>query len=153
MRLRIKTYPNKMLEMISNPIEKIEAKHKRWANAMHFFISKYDGIGLAACQVGNPIRLIVINTKTLDREGVKRTMVNPEIIGISKEHTIASEGCLSLPMKFVKVNRADTIEVGYRDIDGTSKKEEFSGLEARVIQHEVDHLNGITMDKREYIND
>ena len=75
-------------------------------------------------------------------------LFNPEIVEQGDESSIADEGCLSFPKKFCKVKRKKTIKVKYIDIAGRPMVRVYKGLAARVIQHEIDHLNGITMLQR-----
>lgn len=148
MRLNLKTYPNKILKTKCIPIKEVKITHKKWANAMHFFMKEFGGIGLAAPQVGNAIRLIVINTIRSCENGIKLTMINPEIIGSSEEVSTESEGCLSIPFTFVNIERHKSIKVKYTNLDGEEVEESFDGLNARVIQHEIDHLDGILMNDK-----
>ncbi len=95
------------------------------------------GVGLAAPQIGVSKAVLVYD---IGRSG---TMVNPRIIAHSEETEVGEEGCLSVPGVYGPVERYQWIVVEYRDINGKYKKEKFSGFDARVIQHEIDHLNGI----------
>ena len=97
-----------------------------------------DGIGLAAPQIGRNIRLIVINTKDGDF-----FLINPQIIKKSWNKESGEEGCLSVPNVFGKVKRHKKIQVSFLDKDGTEKFVEAQGMMARVLQHEIDHLDGI----------
>ncbi len=97
-----------------------------------------DGIGLAAPQVGKSVRAIIVNLPEK-----KLMMINPKITRRSFRKDIMEEGCLSLPGKFVKVKRPKKIMVKYFDENGKKLKLKANGLVSRVIQHEVDHLNGV----------
>jgi peptide deformylase len=97
-----------------------------------------DGIGIAAPQVGESIRLVIINQK--DKPLI---MINPRIITKSIRTEIAEEGCLSVPGVFGMVKRAKKIKATALDASGKQYVLKAEGLLARVIQHEVDHLNGI----------
>ena len=103
------------------------------------------GIGLAATQVGALRRLLVYRVQ---HTGPITALVNPEIEWHSKEEEIAAEGCLSLPRVHVDVERPVHIRVGAQNPAGERITIEASGLEARVIQHEMDHLDGILILKR-----
>lgn len=98
------------------------------------------GIGLAATQVGRMHRLLVYRTEL---EGAVATLVNPVLEWASKEKETAEEGCLSLPGVGVDVERPVHVRVSARDERGKPIVVEASGLEARVIQHEMDHLDGV----------
>lgn len=102
-----------------------------------------EGIGLAAPQIGKNIRIFVMKKKN----NQILTVINPKIIKIGKitEKQTKSflEGCLSLPHYYGDVKRANFLILEYQDEDGNKKRETFKGLEAQIIQHEIDHLNGI----------
>lgn len=102
-----------------------------------------NGIGLAAPQVNISKRIIVV---LIDNK-IPKVMINPEIVIYSKEMTSLKEGCLSIPDKFIDKSRPRDIKVKYRDISGHPRYEMYTGLNSRVIQHEIDHLNGILMDQ------
>ena len=99
---------------------------------------KNRGIGMAANQVGLPYRVFVMGA-----EKVGFACFNPEILEFFGEETY-EEGCLSFPGLFIKIPRASSIKVRYTDMNGVTKEETFNGLTARIFQHELDHLNGIT---------
>jgi peptide deformylase len=107
---------------------------------MHWYMLEWKGVGLAAPQVGRDIRMFVINTM-VEVGGKKRTIINPEIIEAG-DNISMKEGCLSFPEKFLELDRPSTIVLKYTDEDGIEKTEEFEGLTARAILHELDHLNG-----------
>ena len=99
---------------------------------------KTDGVGLAAPQIGKNIRLAVINSK----DGVF-CLINPKFTKKSWAREIGQEGCLSIPGVFGKVKRHKKISLTYTDKDGKKTKMTAIGMMARVIQHEIDHLDGI----------
>lgn len=137
-------YPDERLTQKCQEIEvKDIQKYRYLAKDMYEFMIKNNGIGLAANQVGETIRLIVIqhNDKPL-------YLFNPFIISSTRKQ-YKLEGCLSFPGETKKCKRGQLIKVKYYDISGKLKMEEYKGLTARCIQHEIDHLNGITFDKRE----
>jgi peptide deformylase len=106
-----------------------------------------DGIGLAAPQVGMPIRLFVIDASPYAEEephlnDFKKVFINPEIIEISGEEWVMNEGCLSLPEIREDVSRQETVHITYFDENFEQQKETYNGYAARVIQHEYDHLEG-----------
>lgn len=106
-----------------------------------------DGVGLAAPQVGMPIRLFVIDTNTDSEEegevGLKKAFINPEILEKTGDEWVMNEGCLSLPEIREDVVRPDTIKIRYYTEEFEEKIETFSGFTSRVIQHEYDHLEGV----------
>lgn len=107
------------------------------------------GVGLAAPQIGENIRLIVFDAVNITMNAMDSAiMFNPEIIETGEELTVAQEGCLSFPKVFVSVKRNKTIKVKYLDIAGRWMVRSYSGLAARIVQHEIDHLNSINMLQR-----
>ena len=110
------------------------------------------GIGLAAPQVGIRTRVLVIGMGNLQTEGTEdfaKAFFNPEITESSKDEEYMMEGCLSYPGLFVKVKRPKEITFTYDDEDGTKFYDHLSGITARIVQHEIDHLNGVTFDTRD----
>jgi len=106
-----------------------------------------EGCGLAAPQVGKPWRLFVIDADELAEDypeckGFKKVFINPEMIEESEETCSYSEGCLSLPGISENVVRPTTIKINYQDENFVEHEEEFTGFQARIIQHEYDHLEG-----------
>ncbi|PIP34221.1 peptide deformylase [Candidatus Falkowbacteria bacterium CG_4_10_14_0_2_um_filter_48_10] len=139
--LPITVYPDKLLRKKSIPVQfepqRKKAREKLCADMAATMLAK-DGVGLAAPQIGLSIRLIVINTK----DGV-RYLFNPEISKKSLGREWGEEGCLSVPNVFGQVKRAKSISFSFADDNGGRHQEEASGFMARVIQHEIDHLDGI----------
>lgn len=135
-------YPNKVL---NTPAFKIEAFDDEGLSSLGFELASvlkgsHDGIGLAAPQIGNLRRMIAL------KEGDQIIhMVNPDLVFESPEKLIGPEGCLSLPGIAVNVPRAKFVIVEYRDLSGHEHSRNCVGLFARVIQHEIDHLNGVMM--------
>jgi peptide deformylase len=101
-----------------------------------------DGIGLAAPQVGLSIRLLVTDISPLDKAFSEMVFVNPVILESKGESTL-EEGCLSIPGIREEIDRPEEILLKYQTIDGVEKIERFDGWMARVLQHEIDHLEGI----------
>lgn len=115
-------------------------QNKQLAESMLELMRKEKGIGLAATQVGVAKRLFV-----MEIDGVTRACFNPEIVNTSKELVDFDEGCLSFPGESCTIKRPQQIEVRYFNLQGQEVKEALLGLEARCFQHELDHLDGITM--------
>ncbi|MBN2347347.1 MAG: peptide deformylase [Bacteroidales bacterium] len=116
-------------------------------------LAKYDGIGLAAPQTGILQQMFVINTKPLaennpEIEIIKKAYVNPEILEWNDTISVYNEGCLSIPGIWEDVNRPEQVRVRYKDEQFNDIVAELSGIEARVFQHEFDHLNGILFTDR-----
>lgn len=117
------------------------AKNEVLANELVNFMNKKKALGLAANQVGQNVRLFVMRTGS----GTILRCFNPSIIGHNEHYQIAVEGCLSFPGEFVDVPRLSGIKVNYCNAKGEEIERELFGLDARVFQHELDHLNGVTM--------
>ncbi len=149
MKLSIETWKeNTILRTVSGPAKLPELhKYRVLGEAMLAYIKdpKHKGIGLAAPQVGVNKRIVVVGLpKNRDDETYPIIlMVNPEIKVQWKESDIDEEGCLSLPGLVGKVERSKSVEVEWRDIKGKKMRKNITGYGARVIQHEIDHLDGI----------
>lgn len=105
-----------------------------------------NGVGLAAPQVGKNLRLFVIDAEPMDEEnlkGFKKVFVNPQKVEETGGAQVYQEGCLSIPLIHEDVRRPDTLRLRYFDEDWNEHEETFTGLGARVIQHEYDHIEGI----------
>lgn len=144
--LQILEVPDPRLKTISSPVEAFDDDLKRLVDDM--FETMYDapGIGLAAIQVGVPKRLLVMDLQEeKDGETVKnpRVFVNPEILDPSEEHSIYSEGCLSVPDQYAEVERPAKVRARWQDMDGKFHEEAMDDLMATCLQHEMDHLEGI----------
>jgi len=136
--LAVKTYGEKVLREISKPIEKITPEIVNLVKDMTETMYTASGVGLAAPQVGVAKRIIIID----DEEKGAIALINPEIIEKEGE-MISEEGCLSLPELYAQVKRFAKIKVEGLDLNGEKIAIEAKDLLARVIQHEIDHLNGI----------
>ncbi len=136
-----------MLKQVSEPVENIDAEIKQYAEQMFDLMIKKRGVGLAAVQVGRPIRLFV--TKVQDDPF--RVFINPEIIETSLEQDSYEEGCLSIPGINADVVRSSWVKIQAWNENGKPFSLSAEGFAARVIQHEFDHLNGILFIDR--IND
>ena len=113
---------------------------------MHEVRKRDGGIGLAAPQIGVETRVIVIGMGDFQSDGVEefaKEFFNPEITEYSKDTEYMIEGCLSFPGLFVKVKRPKEITFTYEDLDGTKYVDHLSGITSRIVQHEIDHLNGM----------
>jgi len=103
---------------------------------------EHHGLGLAANQINTPYRVLAMRTDPIT------VMYNPKITEQSKQMELGEESCLSLPGLIVKIKRHEIIKVEYFEPNGNSKTQIYSGMTARIVQHEVDHLNGILFYKR-----
>ena len=136
----IRSYGDPVLRTKARAIERFDDALRDEVVRMGHLMHDSIGIGLAATQVGVPHRLLVYRVQ---HESPVVGLVNPEIVWTSKDEEIAEEGCLSLPGVHVEVERPVFVRVRAQDPYGEAVEIEAAGLEARVIQHEVDHLDGV----------
>ena len=136
--LELRFFPEAILRDTAEPIHTFDKVLQYIADRMYDFMKTHRGIGLAAPQVGIPYRIM-----TIDMKPVERCLVNPVIDDISVDERMETEGCLSLPDRLFIVDRSLDIKVSAWTPEGRRIHVEASGLTARVIQHEIDHLNGI----------
>jgi peptide deformylase len=101
------------------------------------------GIGLAAIQIGEPVRLVVVDIAKKDEERRPLTLVNPEVVWSSPELSIYEEGCLSIPEYYEEVERPALVTVRFLDGQGAECEMTAEGVLATCLQHEIDHLNGV----------
>jgi len=136
-KYNLKYYPDPMLRKICLPVTEVNSSIIHMINKMSKIMYHHKGIGLAAPQVGSLDCVIIADIG----EGLI-SMINPEILtGFGEDYL--EEGCLSLPETRVNVKRQESIFVRYLDKNEREKETEMDGLTARVIQHEIDHLNGV----------
>ncbi len=137
-------FPDKRLRAVSQPIAEVTDEIRALANDLLEVIYDEPGIGLAAPQVGEPVRLIVVDPQWT-QEGAERdplVLVNPEIHD-PQGRIVWTEGCLSVPDFEAEVERAERVRLQARDLDGNEITIEASDLQAVCFQHEIDHLDGI----------
>lgn len=141
--MRIVQYPHPALRCEARPLTTIDKKVRLQAGEMLDLMYGAKGLGLAATQVALPFQLLVMNATAdpLQRDK-ERVYINPVILE-RKGSVEGEEGCLSFPDLYQKVRRAKTITVRAYNLSGEPVEEVFSDLEARVTQHEVDHLHGV----------
>ena len=134
--------PDSRLNQISEKVEIIDDSIISILDQMLKCMYQNNGIGLAAPQVGILKRLVVIDCS--DNKDIKKPLklINPEITELSKNISEFEEGCLSLPSQYAKVIRPSKITLKYTNTEGLICENNFSGLEATCIQHEIDHLDG-----------
>ena len=136
-KLKLKPYPDPCLRIKTKPVEKFNGEVEDALRSMADLMYLNGGIGLAATQVGLGLRLLVIDAGD---ELIK--VVNPTIVEKAKEKDRVEEGCLSLPGVTVKVSRPVKVKVRAQDPLGNFFVRTFEGLQAKALQHEIDHLNG-----------
>ncbi len=137
------TEPNKILRQISKPVEKVGKYEKSLMDDMLETMYSADGIGLAAIQIGIPLRIIVMDISWHKGEKKPMYFVNPIIKDKDKEKSVYEEGCLSVPNQFAEIERPKNCEVEYLNYEGKKKLLKAEGLLATCIQHEMDHLEGV----------
>ena len=135
--------PDQVLRQVSRPVETVDAALRALADDMLETMYDAPGIGLAAIQIGEPLRMLTIDLSGEDEEKAPRVFLNPEILSSSDERSTYEEGCLSIPEYYAEVERPATVVVRYLGLDGKLHEEEASGLLATCLQHELDHLNGV----------
>jgi len=145
MLLPLVYYPDPRLKTRSDPIGTVDDTIRELAADMFETMYHEKGIGLAAVQVGVMKRLLVadVEWKGEGEPGKQYALIDPEIVTPSEELNVYKEGCLSFPDQYTDVERPKTVRVRYTDLQGNKQEEEFDGLLATCIQHEIDHLNGI----------
>lgn len=139
--------PDPALYKVCEPVVKFSTDLRVLIADMRRVISKYNGVGLAAPQVGSDQRVLLympINSFE-DLSRCARVLVNPEITAQSETTNDDWEGCLSSPGIQANITRADWIEVKAKDMAGKDIKARLEKLSARIVQHEIDHLNGINI--------
>lgn len=154
--------PDPILKQVSKPVESFDDQLKMLVADMFETMYAAPGIGLAAIQIGVPLRVLVIDLQEPDPDAepeqcddhgcghdhrpVKhnpRIFINPEIFDPSEELSVYNEGCLSVPEIYAEVERPARIHARWRDLDGKVHEEEMEGMMATCLQHEIDHLEGI----------
>ena len=141
MYIELVKYPDVFLRSVSNDVVfPLDDKTSRLIRFMTKAMYQHQGIGLAAIQVGYQLRMFVMDCSH-SRDN-SRVFINPEIVEKSIETLRDTEGCLSAPGKTGDVSRHIRIILKYQDQDGKEERKTFYNLEARCIQHEMDHLDG-----------
>jgi len=136
-------HPDPRLKKVATPVPNVTADMRALADDMLETMYDAPGIGLAAPQVGVLSRLIVMDC-VKDKDAAPQPMVlfNPQVTWSSEETNVYEEGCLSIPEQYGEVTRPAEVRVTWTDIDGKEQREQFDGLWATCVQHEIDHLEG-----------
>ena len=135
--------PDPLLRTVSKPLERIADGVRKFAADMLETMYDAPGIGLAAIQVGEPLRMLTIDLSKEDEARSPHVFINPEIVATGDEASVYEEGCLSIPDYYAEVERPARITVNYLDLDGRPQTITTDGLMATCLQHEIDHLNGV----------
>ena len=141
--LNIVTYPDKFLRRSAAPVKDIAGTIQKIIENMGYTMYKSNGVGLAAIQVGFDNSLIVYDISQGEGKRSLQVLINPKIIESHGRITSEKEGCLSVPDLRADVKRAESVLVEGFDRDGNPKRIDAEGHLAIVLQHEIDHLNGI----------
>ncbi len=141
-KLRVIKYGNPILRMKALRVKKIDASIRKLADDMILTMQVDGGVGLAAPQVAQSLALLVVDHRLIFEDGVPTAYINPEIITAEGESVI-EEGCLSVPEIREEVKRPEIITLRYQNLEGEAREKRLDGLLARVLQHEIDHLNGV----------
>ncbi len=139
--------PDPFLEQPSAEVKTIDDEVRQLLDDMLETMYDAQGIGLAAVQVGHHLRAIVVDVEWKDNDASSHhpiKMINPKIIQKSDADNIYKEGCLSFPEQYSEVTRPETVIIEYQDENGKPQSLEADGLLATCVQHEIDHINGIT---------
>ena len=140
---QILTEPNKLLRLISKPVESVGDDERKLMDDMLDTMYAAPGIGLAAIQIGVPKRIIVMDISRDEDKKEPRYFVNPVIKNKNNDTSKYEEGCLSVPDQFAEIERPNECEVEYLDYNGKKQLLKANGLLATCIQHEMDHLEGV----------
>ena len=135
--------PNPLLRQKADKIKFVGTDEIEIAKKMMKIMLEAPGVGLAANQIGilkQIVTIFFVDQET--KEQIQYTLFNPNIISYSQEKIIMEEGCLSLPEQFAEIERPQNIELEYLDENNKLIKKEVSGVESRILQHEIDHLSG-----------
>jgi peptide deformylase len=137
-------FPDSRLRQRSVEVDEVDDDVRRLVADMAETMAAANGAGLAAIQVGAPVRLFIVDSGVAGgpEDGPPKVFINPEILEISQEAQTGDEGCLSFPGIYVPVKRGMRARVRALDLDGSSFEAEGAELFARALQHETDHLNG-----------
>jgi len=135
--------PDPRLKITAKPVEKVDASVRKLMDDLLETMHSARGIGLAAPQVGDKRRVIVVDVAGEDEKPNPIRMADPELLWTSAEERVHEEGCLSLPEQYAEVVRPDRIRVRYLDYRNKIRVLETDGVLATCIQHEMDHLDGV----------
>jgi peptide deformylase len=141
--LSIIVAPDPRLKVKAKPVTKVDDRIRKLLDDMVETMHAAPGIGLAGPQVGQSLRLLVVDIAKEGEPSQPRKFINPEIAWASDEMTPWEEGCLSLPDQFAEVERPKEVKVRYLDETGAKQEIHATGLLATCLQHEMDHLDGV----------
>jgi peptide deformylase len=131
------------LRLVSAPLGQVGDELRKLMDDMVETMHDAPGIGLAAIQIAEPIRLVVIDLAKKDEPPQPQYFVNPEVVWSSEERSVYEEGCLSIPEYYEEVERPAKVRARFLDREGNRQEIVAEGLLATALQHEIDHLNGV----------
>ena len=137
------TLPDPKLRLISKPIERVDDSVRKLLDDMVQTMHEAPGIGLAAIQIAEPLRLVVVDLAKKDEPPQPLQFINPEIVWSADDRSVYEEGCLSIPEYYEEVERPASVRTRFVDRDGKQQEILAEGLLATVLQHEIDHLDGV----------
>ena len=137
------TLPDPKLRLLSAPLGQVDDALRKLMDDMVETIHDAPGIGLAAIQIAEPVRLVVIDLAKKDEPSQPQYFVNPEIVWSSDERSVYEEGCLSIPEYYEEVERPAKVRARFLDREGKPQEIVAEGLLATALQHEIDHLDGV----------
>ncbi len=135
--------PDSKLRLVSEPITEITGEIRQLADDMLDTMYDAPGVGLAAIQIGVPVRMVTMDVSKSEDERLPMVLINPEITWSSEEKRVYEEGCLSIPEYYEEVERPDRVRFRYMNLQGETIEQDADGLLATCVQHEIDHLNGV----------
>ena len=135
--------PDKRLRQVSKPVAKVDAATRKLVEDMFETMYAAPGIGLAAIQIGEPVRVVTMDLAKKDEPKQPQVFINPELVWTSDAKNTHEEGCLSIPEYYEEVDRPAEVKVKYTDLDGKAHEVHATGLLATCLQHEMDHLEGV----------
>jgi peptide deformylase len=142
-KLDILIHPDPRLKKLCPPVPEVTPEVRKLADDMLSTMYEAPGIGLAAPQVGQLMRMLVMDCAKDEGDRPRpMVLINPEVTWASEDLNVYEEGCLSIPEQFADVQRPAEVRVAWTDVDGKRQEEEFDGLWATCVQHEIDHLDG-----------
>ena len=135
--------PDSKLRLTSEPIKEVTGEIRRLADDMLETMYDAPGVGLAAIQIGMPLRMVTMDVSKSEDERQPLVLINPEIVWASEVKRVYEEGCLSIPEYYEEVERPDRVRFRYVNLQGETVEQDADGLLATCVQHEIDHLNGV----------
>jgi len=137
------TLPDPKLRLISKPLERVDDSVRKLLDDMVDTMHEAPGIGLAAIQIAEALRLVVVDIAKKDEPPQPLQFINPEIVWSADDRSVYEEGCLSIPEYYEEVERPASVRARFVDRDGKQQEILAEGLLATVLQHEIDHLDGV----------